>query len=216
MAHDIFKINIGVSVKTPEYAYESVKQRDEHMHGNKELRRAAYEAVLEQLEAVLPMVVVDGESFEIVVERDTHDVYGPGTDVVLNEAEQAAYDAENREKDSASDALVAEIDRRESEDPDLYRHGVYSIYNWGDGPEILDIAAIEDPCVCIMVVYDYDDNPHESTSAIMNPSNWDVFKMFCQAMRERNEDTDHVYLEGVSVDRVRDDGVYILKAYTGS
>lgn len=216
MAHDVFKFNIGVSVKTPEYAYESVKQRDEHMHGNKDLKRAAYAAVLEQLEAVLPMVMVDGESFEIVVEREPHDVYGAGTDVVLDDVEQAAYEAEYVGLDSASDALDAEIERRESEDPDLYRHGIYSMYNWGDGPETLDIPAVEDPCMCIVIVKDYDGNTYESTSAIMIPSRWDVFKMFCQAMRQRNEDTDHIYLEGVKVDMVRDDGVYILKAITGS
>ena len=60
-----------------------------------------------------------------------------------------------------------------------------------------------------------DNGPVYSSSAILNPTNWDMFRMFCQAL-EKSKDHHHVFLEGVQYQHTDADGVAIYRALTGS
>lgn len=56
MQKSIFKLNIEINVETPA-----------GVEPTEEVKRDAQEAIREQLQAVLPLVMVNGEWFEIIV-----------------------------------------------------------------------------------------------------------------------------------------------------
>jgi hypothetical protein len=215
MAYDTYKINVGIMVRLPDYEFTSKDQYDEHLHNNKELKRAVYAAVLEHISNTMPVVIVDGEEFPIESIGEMFDQYGQATTVHLNDEEQALFDRQMDAEESAWDLFSAEVDRRMSEDPDAFMLGVYSMGDLSGPISQLDEIAHEGFAQVVISGGWGDEGPVMSTSAILNPTNWDMFRMFCQALAKSN-DRHHVFLEGVELDRVDADDVAIYRAITGS
>lgn len=219
MAHQIVYVNVGVTVKTPEFECEGMEAWNEQFHGKtgKALRQSIRDAVNEQVGNALPLVMVDGVEMEVTLGRDAHfdPNYGPHHDIILTEEEQAIFDAENAKKEEGWDTFHAEVDARMKRDG--LNIGCYSMGDLWGSPEQLDEVVGEGPHA-IIITDGWGDEEPVMSSVYSNPTKWDMFRLFSEAL-EKSQDHHHVFLEGLQQLGLWDvDGekVMVYRALTGS
>jgi hypothetical protein len=207
MARDVFNINVMLDVEGPQYDLNGREDWNEHYHGNKELKQDIVAAVKELLENTLTSVVVNGEEMDLsglVVQFD-------GMDVEVNQNEQALMDQDDADEQAGWDAFQAELDRRGDE----IKLGVYSMGDLSGPTNQLDEVAHKGMAMVVIRGGWGDKEPVFSDSAIMNPTNWDMFRMFDQAL-VKSQDHHHVFLEALHYTETDADGVAIYEAMLGS
>lgn len=210
MAHQTVTVGISVTVKTPEFAVYGIDEWNEHYHGEvgKQARDEIVAAITEQVSNALPTVMVNGEELEVVINGLNVREFN----VILDAEEQEQFNHECAEQDAGWDAFHEELHRR------MERDGIENgCYSMGDlyGP-ISQLDEVVHKGKARVVISDGwgDANPVISISTITNPTNWDMFKMFTEAL-EKSNDKHHVFLEGIE-EQYEEDDVTIFKALTGS
>lgn len=219
MAHQIVYVNVGVTVKTPEFECEGTEAWNEQFHGKtgKELRQAIRFAVEEQVGNALPIVMVDGVEMEVSLGRpeEFDPNFGPHHDIILNEEEQAIFDAENAEEEKGWDAFHAEVDKRMERDG--LKIGCYSMGDPYGSIEQLD-EVVGEGSHALIISDGWGDEEPILSSVIENPTNWDMFRLFCECL-EKSQDHHHVFLEGIRAVgkwKSADGDVMVYRALTGS
>jgi hypothetical protein len=220
MAKQIVFVQVGVIVNTPEFEMNSVADYEENYHGDtgKQLRQDINDAVEEHISNTMPVVMVNGVEMEVTLSHDDRfdPRYGPHHDIIMNEREQAIFDKACKDEQDGWDKFHTELDRREKEAGITI--GTYSMGDLSGPISQLDEQVHRGPAMLVIDGGWGDDGPVYS-SVYSNPTNWDMFKLFCEAL-EKSQDHHHVFLEGVS--KVRDtievDGevVTVYSAITGS
>lgn len=218
MAHDTHTIQVSIKVRSPDYEFTNTDQYGEHLYRNSKQKQAIHEAILDQISKTMSTVVTDGEEFVVKTISETSSLNDIETVIHLSKEEEALFDKLAQDEQEKRNRFRAEIDHREAaEDTDLFEVGP-GIYSMGDlsGP-ISQLDETAHNGLARVVIDDGwgDEEPVYSTSAILNPTKWDMFRMFCEALA-KSSDKHHVFLEALDYHRTDENGVAIYKALTGS
>jgi hypothetical protein len=201
VARDAYTITVDIEVEGPEYDFNRYDKDNDYR-----IKKAKAVAV--------------GNTIVGYVQSWSDAVKGTGiTSVRLNSAET------NTQLTDEERGIELEISRKEEEAWDNFQNAIdarmrddlaLGIYSMGDlygCPSQLDEVVHNGPAR-IVIADGWGDEEPVYSSIVNNPTNWNMFELFCEALQKSN-DHHHVFLEDIELISEQN-GVAVYRALTGS